>query len=798
MRIKHLIISTILLTSAFTVSSRETIDLNFGWKFKSDIDSQSVTVNLPHDYLIGQPWLEPSSEEKPDNKDGAANFKSRLSARAFKEPVSGTYTLKFRPGKELKGKRIMLDFEGIMLRGDVYLNSKKIGGTDYGYLGFDVDVSQALKYGEDNIIVVKAETGKPENSRWYTGGGLYRPVKMIVTDPELFFTRHGLWISTPNVSENKADVVVNFETRSKTKDKYFIADVVLKDNNGNTVASRTDTIPVNRKWRQREYTLQPFTIDKPNLWSTESPSLYSANISIRRNGSASASDSLAVNFGIRSVEFSPEYGMKLNGKKVLLKGIANHHTLGALGAAAYPAAIEKRLKLLKKFGFNHIRTSHNPYSEEFLNICDRLGILVVDELYDKWLTQYSGGRREWSAQWQDDIPEWIKRDRNHPSVIMWSLGNELQGYSNLPFNDWGVTAYKLQKTLLERYDTTRMVTVAMHPRYRSLETDSLPAPLVLETDIASYNYRYMYFPGDSRRFPWLIFYQSEASKSAMGPNFFEPDNNRVTGLAYWGMIDYLGESAGWPAKGWAQGVFDISLQPKPEAWFVKSMFTDSPVVHIGIMDKNGDSYIWNDEKMNRASMVDHWNFNKNENLDISVFSNAEEVDLQLNGKSLGRKRNTMDDPASRNRFVWENIAYVPGKIEAIGYVDGKEIAKHHIQTTGKAVRLVAEPDNDNWKADGYDLQHIIIRAVDTKGRTVPLDGIEVDFKLEGDASIIGLDNGDIYSDELHVPDSKTNGKRSLHHGTALVILRAGKTPGNITLSANAHGLKSYKSKMNTL
>ncbi len=286
---------------------------------------------------------------------------------------------------------------------------------------------------------------------------------------------------------------------------------------------------------------------------------------------------MSVKFGIRDIKFSPEFGFKLNGKKVLLKGIANHHTLGALGAAAYPKAIEKRLRLIKDFGFNHVRTSHNPYSTDFLNICDSLGILVVDELYDKWLKQYSGGRKDWTAQWQHDLPEWIKRDRNHPSVIMWSLGNELQGYSNLPFNDWGVTAYRLQKTLLERYDTTRQVTVAMHPRYRSLETDSLPAPLARETDIASYNYRYMYFPGDSRRFPDMIFYQSEANRSGMGPNFYEPDNDRVIGLAYWGMIDYLGESAGWPAKGWEQGVFDMSLQPKPEAWFIKRAQAEIPV-----------------------------------------------------------------------------------------------------------------------------------------------------------------------------------------------------------------------------
>lgn len=304
-------------------------------------------------------------------------------------------------------------------------------------------------------------------------------------------------------------------------------------------------------------------------------------------------DQIKEPFGVRTIEIIPQKGLLVNGKKVLLKGYANHHTLGALGAAAYPRAIEKRLKLMKEFGMNHIRTSHNPYSEDFLKLCDKYGILVVDELYDKWLTQYAGGRVDWESLWQKDVPEWVKRDRNHPSVVMWSLGNELQQYSNLPFNDWGVTAYKLQKELLHRYDDTRLTTVAMHPRYRNLETDSIPADLAIETEVNSYNYRYMYFPGDSKRYPEKTFYQSEASVAAMGPNFYEMDLDKVIGLAYWGAIDYLGESMGWPIKGWNQGVFDLSLQPKPDAYFVKSMFTDEPTVHIGVIEKSGGNIQWN-------------------------------------------------------------------------------------------------------------------------------------------------------------------------------------------------------------
>nr|MDE6126057.1 glycoside hydrolase family 2 protein [Muribaculaceae bacterium] len=706
-RYKLTAILAALLCAVSAFASREVRGLNSGWSFRYEGCDSATLVDLPHDYLIGLPWVAPSPDEMPDNDDKAANFRSRLSARAFKEPVGGRYTLEFFAGEELRGRRVLLDFEGIMLTGKVWLNGEPAGKTHYGYLGFDTDVSRLLRYGATNTLEVEASTGEPQNSRWYTGGGLYRPVKLVATSPNLYFERHGLWVTTPEVSAGEAKVVVNVETRSRTKDSCFLADIRLLAPDGTPAFERRDTVRINRKWKHREYALDTITLPAPTLWDIDSPALYTASVALRRPGAAEAEDSLAVRFGIRTAEFTPEQGFLLNGKKLLLKGIANHHTLGALGAAAYPRAIEKRLRMLKEFGFNHVRTSHNPYSTEFLDLCDSLGIVVVDELYDKWLRQYSGGEREWTAQWQEDIPEWVRRDRNHPSVVLWSLGNELQGYSNLPFNDWGVTAYRLQKLLLERYDPTRKVTVAMHPRYRSIETDSLPAPLVEQTDVASYNYRYMYFPGDSRRYPWMVFYQSEASRAAMGQNFFEPDSAKVAGLAYWGMIDYLGESAGWPAKGWTQGVFDLSLRPKPQAWLVKSMFSAEPTIHIGVNDANGETYLWNDEPMSRSSLVDHWNFSSTDTLSVEVFSNADEVELRLNGRPLGRKANRIDTPSERNKFRWDSVAYRPGRLEAVGYYGGRPLATHRLETAGKPVRLVAEEDDRlPWLADGADLKHI--------------------------------------------------------------------------------------------
>ena len=354
--------------------------------------------------------------------------------------------------------------------------------------------------------------------------------------------------------------------------------------------------------------------------------------------------------------------------------------------------------LMKQFGMNHIRTSHNPYSRDFIRLCDKHGILLVDELYDKWTRQHTGGKVPFEQLWQYDVPEWIKRDRNSPSVILWSLGNELQQDPNQPFNDFGVTMYKLQKTLLQRYDSTRLVTVAMHPRYRNWDTDSLPHDLAIQTDIQAYNYRYMYFPGDGRRFPWMTFYQSEASISAMGQNYFEMNLDRVIGLAYWGAIDYLGESQGWPAKGWAQGVFDISLEPKPKAYYMRSFFKpDEPLVHIAVIDSKND-IMWNGIQTGNDGMSDHWNRKPNTKLNLITYTNADEVELVLNGKSLGRKQNPVNDPKLRNQIRWNDIAYADGRLEAIAYTDGKPVARHKIETAGKAVRLIATPEDNSWQA----------------------------------------------------------------------------------------------------
>ena len=775
---------------------RRVDNINFGWLFhEGDIaNAQEVNINesdwrkvdLPHDFQIEQPWVAPAPDEKADNTDVAANIKSRLSSRGFKEMGKAWYRYHFTPSEDMKNRRVLIDFGGIMYVGDVYLNGAKVGGTDYGYVGFEVDVTDKLKWGQDNVIAVMADTRDPGNSRWYTGGGLFRDVNVVYTPKDLYFERHPLYITT---RDNKyVSIRAEFTNRGRSRETQIKVSVYNPD--GQLVNEVTTTKSRNTQSRTMEAQIPEITIAEPQLWDTESPRLYTAKVEILREDGTVA-DVATDHFGIRTVEITSNQGLLLNGKKVLLKGYANHHTLGALGAAAYPRAIEKRLQLIKEYGMNHIRTSHNPYSREFIELCDKYGILVVDELYDKWTRQHTAGRVPFEYIWQYDVPEWVKRDRNSPSVVLWSLGNELQQDPNQPFNDFGVTAFKLMKTLIQRYDSTRLVTVAMHPRYRNWETDSLPCDLAMITDVQAYNYRYMYFPGDGRRFPWMKFYQSEASVSAMGENYFAMDLDKVIGLAYWGAIDYLGESQGWPTKGWAQGVFDIALEPKPKAYYMKSFFKDDePVVHIAVIDNKGDQ-MWNGIQTGNDGMSDHWNRKAGSKLQMVTYTNADEVELLVNGKSVGTKKNDKSNAKMRNQIRWNDVEYQDGYVEAVARTGGQVVARHRVETTGEAVKLIVVPDNNSWKADGMDLQHVRIYAVDKKGRRVYNAQQELHFSVEGDARIVAVSSGDHNSDELNVTDH-----RKLYNGSALVILRAGRTASPVTLNVTANEFKPVKTKIN--
>jgi beta-galactosidase len=793
MRILAIIIAICHTTSIFAQSSKDNVRINqlfnFGWKFQAgDIpnaqnpafdDSNWRKLDLPHDFQFEQPW----------DKDASRG-------RGFKAMGTGWYRKTFKADPSWKGKRILLDFEGIMLNGKVWLNGKEIGGTDYGYLGFESDIADVIKYDADNVVAVRSSTGENGNSRWYTGGGLFRDVHLVVKD-SVSIARHGIFITTPSISAQQAEVSVQVEVAG-IRNKQYPLEITTKlfSPEGKQVAETKTLAPQKSKLATVEVPLPKLTVANPQLWSCETPSLYSAEVALVMNGKVV--DKLTKRFGIRTIEFSKEFGLKLNGKKVFLKGVANHDDLGAVGVAAYKTSIARMMDRIKAFGFNHIRTSHNPYSESFFDLADEKGILVVDELYDKWGSTVAwSGSAPWTELWFNSMKEWIKRDRNHPSVIMWSFGNELQfqeerwGFAT---GDWGKTTYRIMDVVAKRYDPTRKTTVAMYPARAGgiikkdpdfkIESNIVPPELATVTEVASFNYVWDNYQQYLKHAPDMIIYQSEAVTNELAAPFFGMDRDKMVGLAYWGAIEYWGESDGWPKKGWNYSFFNHSLEPFPQAWLTKSIFQDEPLVHIGVVDNEGESKMWNDVMVGQKVISSHWNRQEGKKYNLYTYTNADEVELLVNGKSIGVQQNSTD-VTKRNTIYWKDVPYTPGKITAIARKGGKEVARHELETTGKAVALQIETENAAWQADGMDLQYVRVYAVDSKGNKVVTTPGEVTFDVSGAARLIAVDNGNHTSDDLFAGNKKT-----LYNGFAMGILRADQQAGTVKLKITAPGLKS--------
>lgn len=792
-KVLSIIIGIFCTASLFAQNKKEDIGINqlfnFGWKFKvgdhpdaSNLafnDSDWRKLDLPHDFQIELPW------------DSTANR-----GRGFKPLGAAWYRKTFKADVNWKGKQILLDFEGILVSGEAWLNGKKIGGTPYGYLGFEADISDVIKYDGENVVAVRSTT--EGNSRWYTGGGIYRDVHLVVKDP-VSIARHGIFITTPTITNQNAEVSVQVEVAG-IKDKELDVEIITKifSPDGKQVGQTKTFAPKKSKLIEVEVPLPKVNIASPQLWSCETPNLYSAEVSLVLNGKVV--DRLTKRFGIRTLEFSKEFGFKLNGKKIFLKGIANHHDLGAVGAAAYKTSIARMMDKIKAFGFNHIRTSHNPYSESFFDLADEKGILVVDELYDKWGSKVAwAGSKPWNDIWYDNIKEWVKRDRNHPSVIMWSFGNELQFQEERwewPTSDWGVTTYRIMDVVAKRYDPTRKTTVGMYPARAGgiiranpdfrIKENIVPPELSVVTDVASINYTWEDYQEYLKHAPDMIIYQSEAVTNELAAPFFGMDRDKMVGLAYWGAIEYWGESQGWPRKGWNYSFFNHSMEPFPQAWLTKSIFEDAPLVHIGVVDNEGESKMWNDQVVGQKVVSAHWNRQEGKKYNLYTYTNADEVELLVNGKSIGVQQNSTD-VRKRNTIYWTNVPFAPGTITAIARKGGKEVARHQLETTGKAVALKMETENTAWKADGMDLQYVKIYAIDSKGRKVPTTPGEVTFDVSGAANLIAVDNGNHSSDDLFAGNKKV-----FHNGFAMAILRSGQKPGTVRVKATSAGLKGVE------
>lgn len=775
--------------------NQQRVLFNFDWKFQlvtpenkeTDFaspaldDSKWRVLDLPHDFQWEQPWSQEAG-----------------GARGFKPMCEGWYRKSFVADESWKGLQIKVDFGGIIYLGDVYLNGTKIASTDYGYVGLEADLTPHLKYGEENTLAVYASTGPKKGSRWYTGGGLFRDVYLQVMNPT-HIARHGVFISTPQVSDKQATVSVQVEVDGWQKRNVHVYTRIL-DAEGNVIGKSDIGMPKYTKQTCTEVKLPPMTLQTPHLWSPDTPYLYSADVIIKADGVVV--DSLREDFGVRWMEFSPTFGFKLNGKKIFLQGNSAHHDMGALGAACFDSGIERLMLRLKSFGYNTIRCSHNPYSDSFARIADRVGMLIVDELADKWSDKdYWGGRQPFTHIWPGLITEWIKRDRNRPSIILWSLGNELQirnDWAGLPgMNDWGITTYRVFDQVVKRWDPTRKTTVAMFParagyiakRDKDFENYLVPPELACVTEVASFNYQSDKYDAYVKYAPHLIIFQSEAETSSMLAPFYNMNHETMVGMAYWGAVEYWGESNAWPKKGWNYSFFNHTLHPYPQAYLIKSAFQpDVPLVRIGVIDsKGGESVSWNDVIVGRPSILDYWNFPRGSRQNVVTYTNAHSVELVVNGKSLGVKLNDATENNNRNVILWNGVEYGEGgSIVAIARnAEGQEVHRHTMETAQKAVRLMIEPEKSEWTADGMDLLYLNVYAVDRKGRIVPVCNDSLKVSVEGAATLVALDNGDHYTPDLFEGvDCKP-----MKDGRMQVILRSRRQAGDVKVMVSTHNMK---------
>lgn len=763
---------------------------NFGWRFclgnpegaesVGFDDSSWRTLDLPHDYQFEQPW------EENENK-----------GRGFKRMCEGWYRKTFTVPETLKGRRVLLDFEGVMYVADVYVNGKKVASNEYGYTGFEADISKVVNYGGDNVVAVYSNTGAVNASRWYTGGGIYRNVWLATTN-DTRIARHGLYVSTEGDKVKVQVQVVGWQRH----DIRVVA--VVKDAQGHVIAESERVMPDHTIQNNTEVMMPDMKVASPQLWDINSPTLYSVEAKLVEDGMVI--DSVSDRFGFRTIEYGPDFGFKLNGRKVFLAGIANHHDMGAVGVAAYRTAVERQLRTLKSFGYNAIRCSHNPYSDDFYRIADEVGLLVVDELIDKWSDKdYWGGRKPFMSIWPELIKEWVKRGRNHPSVVLWSLGNELQtrsDWSGYQTDDWGITTYRIFDQMVKRYDRTRPTTVAMFPARAGAQRNTpdfktylVPPELACATEVASFNYQWDAYHGYYDYKPDLILFQSEAVTNQQQQPFYGMDQKRGVGLCWWGAIEYWGESNGWPKKGWNYSFFSHTLHPYPQAYLIKSCIQPGEkLVHIGVVDGKGESLEWNDIKVGQQKVSRNWNQKSGSHPNVFTYTNADEVELFYNGKSLGVQKNDTTVLAKRNVILWSGIDYRQGgKLVAVARNGGKEVARDVLETTGKAVALKVVEEEKEWMADGMSLKYINIYAVDSKGREVPnaTDSVRVDVK--GEACFVALDNGDHYTDELFL-DVKA---KKMQAGYMQCILRSTRNGGKVKLKVSSPTLKAANLNMET-
>jgi beta-galactosidase len=777
-------IETIRLSS----DTRSDLDFDSGWRFsQGDFPSAPVPafqdtkwriVNLPHDWSIEGPF-------GPEYASG----------NGYAAGGVGWYRKHFRTDASVGGKLVRIEFDGVYNHAEVWINGQFIGERPYGYSSFECDLTPHLKAGSgENVVAVRVDHSRFADSRWYTGSGIYRHVRLRITD-KLRVAHWGTFVTSPEVTADRAVLQIETAVENDTgaRREFSLQSEILTPD-GQVAGALTTTNSLDNATNL--VVTQRITIQRPQLWSLDAPHQYT--LRSRLSTGSALVDQATTQFGIRTLRFDPDNGFFLNDQPLKLKGVCVHHEAGCLGAAVPEKVWERRLRTLKEMGVNAIRTSHNPPAPEFLDLCDRLGLLVKDEAFDeftpaknKWVSGRNNGQparfgyAEDFAEWSErDIADMVRRDRNHPSVIMWSIGNELD-YGNDPFshpalgseyhpeNPSAENLVKMARPLIravKQLDSTRPVTAALATVAMS---DAVGLPDLL--DVVGYNYQESRYPADHARHPRRFIFGSETSHQYRDWAVVR-DNDYVAGQFLWTGIDYLGEANRWPNRGSGAGLLDLCGFKKPLAWFRQSLWSDKAMVYLCTSAGGSEG-----GRFSRLRVAESWNWPTNATVTVRCYTTCPEVRLTLNGTIIGVKHltNAVDGALS-----WE-VPFAPGELKAIGLAGDKSAAEYALKTAGAPSRIELLPDTRELSADGRDICHVEFRVVDAQGTRVPDAANEVTFDLDGPAKLPGIENGDLNS-----PVDYTSHNRKAFHGRGLAIVQSAAAAGTITLRATSPGLES--------
>jgi beta-galactosidase len=778
------LISVILLSSSCGKQHDYQRKMNFneGWKFHyGDIpeakdpsfqDEEWQNLTLPHDWAIEYPVAE-------SNPSGTAN--------GYFVGGVGWYRKSFDIEKKLDGQAIYLLFDGIFMDSEIWLNGNYKGKRNYGYINHVYDISEDLIYGEENTISVRVDNSIQPSDRWYHGCGIFRDVELVVANP-VHVKPWGTFIRTSSFDPSESEIKITTEivNNHDSPQKIKLISHIYHPKDGKVDVVNTGDIEVD------EYISidQTVSVENPDLWSVDNPVVYECVTDILTPGNTIL-DTYITEFGIRNAEFTPEKGFVLNGEKLMMKGVCLHHDLGATGAAYYPSLMKRRLEVLKEAGVNAIRLSHNPYDPHVLELCDKMGFVVIDELYDKWEKEWwmeDPFRKPFMETWEKDLTNFVLRDRNHPSVVLWSTGNETMEQLQDP--ERGLEIIKMLNTKFRELDPTRPITCAMHPH------GELPSRLIHETDVVSYNYQVEMFDEWRNEYPDYIFLGSETKvyqegkveswkKLDFSKNTWFMLSEADAGQFIWAGIDYFGESRGWPDKGIRTGFINTCGFIKPYGQFQRSIYSEEPMVHITILDEQKRKEL---EALDTwqilwygPPLVSHWNHDK-DSVELYIFSNQEKVEIYLN-EELYSTSYPGEFPGG---VINLKVPYKKGEIRAVAYTNEKT-SEHTLRTAGKPSKIYAErieyPD-----ASDYDgVVQFVVSVRDESGTLCHVSDFEITAEYDENLIFLGADNGDMSDHQLFTEDTRT-----VRDGRCLFVFKR-KEPGkSFFLEFQSEGLESLQ------